>query len=262
MKAQNPNKARSELRTTSVHEHSLQRRVDAKSGHEKHENPAEHQRTVLRAGWLAIGVNLLLFIFKLAVSLISGSLAILSDALHGLVDTLSGVVVIVSEKIKPKQAAEVLEGDSGREKSKSRRILGSQRLARMLGSHKEIEKLGSRIIAVIILLVALHLLIEAMESMAQPSEVNLSTPVAVILVVSVVTKIALGLYLRRTGRAVNSDTLKASSVETLNDSLISVAVLFSTLVHLWWNINIEAPISIIVAILILKSGVELLLPRD
>lgn len=200
-----------------------------------------HRATVIRAGAIAIGVNLLLFIFKISISLISGSLAILSDALHGLVDTLSGIIVIISEKIQPTHSGKAAAGTN------SHAI-----------SHQDIERIGSRIIAVIILLVAAELIFEAIKNLISPTEITISTPILIILAVAMLTKIALGLYLGRTSRQVGSSTLKASSTETLNDSIISAAVLFSSLAYLWWHIDIEAPISIIVALFIAKSGLDLL----
>ena len=59
----------------------------------------EHSKTVVKAGAIAIIVNLLLAIFKIFVGSVSNSVAVTSDALHGLVDTLSGAIVIISEKL-------------------------------------------------------------------------------------------------------------------------------------------------------------------
>ena len=213
-----------------------------------------HQRKVIWAGALAIGVNLLLFVFKMIISIASGSVAIMSDALHGLVDTFSGIVVIISEKIMPKKAKKRrynIEDESSATDE-------ADDAAKTL-THADIERIGTRIIAVIILLVAVHLLVETIENFVSSEEVVISAPVAVILVIAMVTKIALGLYLRRTGKRVKSETLLASSVETLNDSIISGAVLISSLVYLWWQIDIDALMSLIVVILIVKSGIDLLI---
>ena len=197
-----------------------------------------HKSAVLRAGFLAIGVNLLLFAFKLIISIVSGSLAVLSDALHGLVDTLSGIIVVISEKIQPHTLK------SGKK-----------------FTHADIERLGSQIIGLIILLVALHIIIEAISGLFHPEELNISIPTIIILIISIATKIALGLYLRKTSQKVGSATLKASSVETLNDSIISAAVLISTLIYFIWHINLESYISLAVAAIILKTAIDLLRPH-
>jgi len=86
-----------------------------------------HSVTVLKAGFLAVLVNLLLTGFKMTVGLLSNSVAITSDALHGLIDTISGFVVIISEKI------------------------GSVKRIKL--SHEKIERIGAVFIALIILMV-------------------------------------------------------------------------------------------------------------
>ena len=216
-----------------------------------------HERIVLKAGVLAIGVNLLLFVFKIIVSVASGSLAIMSDAMHGLVDTLSGIVVVVSEKIKPWYFNKKVKNTDGKRKSKSNgNDIESHKI-----SHQDIERIGSYIIAIIILFVALHLLIEAVEGIITPEEMTISPPVVLILVIAMFAKITLGLYLRKTGKKVGSETLIASSVETLNDSIISATVLVSSLFYIWWQLNIEAWVSLFVAIFIAKSGFDLLFKR-
>lgn len=196
-----------------------------------------HRKTVIRAGAVAIIVNLILTVVKITIGAVSGSLAIFSDAIHGVVDSLAGVIVIVSEKIKP-------------QKTKSGRTL----------DHATIEKIGARIIAVIILLVAAHIIIEAVAGLFNPPEINLSIFALVILTISIVAKVALAIYLRKTSQKTRSVTLKASSVESLNDSIISFAVLLSTLVYLISGFNIEAYVSILVAVFIAKSGLDLLKP--
>ena len=192
-----------------------------------------HQKTVVRAGAVAIATNLVLTVLKIVVSGISGSLAVMSDALHGLVDALSGIVVIVSEKIKLSRLKKTL-------------------------SHEEIEKIGARIIAVIIILVAVHILVEAVEGIWDPEQLSFSVPALVILMLGIGAKVALSYYLRRTARATRSDTLRASSVESLNDALISGAVALSLALQMMTGVNIEPYVSIAVAVIICWSGIQLL----
>ena len=201
---------------------------------EQHEQGG-HQKIVVRAGALAILVNVVLTGLKIAAVAASGSLAVMSDALHGLVDTLSGIIVIASEKIK---------------------VSRLQKLRNL--SHAEIERIGARVIAVIILLVALHILVEAVEGLNEPGELEISVGAVAILVASVVAKIGLSVYLRRTSVRTGSETLRASSVEALNDAIISGAVLVSLIIQAILKVNIEPYISIFVVVLIVKSGVDLL----
>ena len=191
-----------------------------------------HNKTVLKAGYLAIVINLLLAVFKIAVGIISGSLAVMSDAIHGLIDTLSGIIVVTSEK------------------------LGTSK--KFNKDHEKIEHIGASLIAAIIIIVGIHIFIESIEKLITPEEVEYSAPVIIVLIGSVVAKFLLGRYLKTTGTKVKSDTLIASSVETINDSIISGAVLLSALIYLIWHINLETYISIIISIVIIKLGLELI----
>lgn len=201
---------------------------------EKSSNPV-HNKTVLKAGYLAIAVNLFLAVFKIAVGAFSGSLAVMSDALHGLIDTLSGIIVVVSEK------------------------LGSSK--KFHQNHEKIEHTGAIIIAIIILTVGIHIIIESIEKLVTPEEIEYSAPVIIVLIASIVGKLLLGRYLKNAGEKVNSDTLIASSVETINDSIISGAVPLSALIYLVWHINLEAYISLIISFIIIKLGLELIFPK-
>ena len=201
---------------------------------EKSQN-STHNKTVLKAGYIAIGINLLLAVFKVLVGAISGSLAVMSDAIHGLIDTLSGIIVVISEKL----------GDS----------------KKFSQDHEKIEHIGALLIAGIIIIVGIHIFVESIEKIITPEEVEYSAPVVIVLVGSIIAKLLLGRYLKNTGTKVKSDTLIASSVETINDSIISGAVLLSALVYTIWNVNIEAYISIIISVIILKFGLELVFPN-
>ena len=194
-----------------------------------------HNKTVIKAGFIAIAVNLLLAVFKVVIGAISNSLAITSDAVHGLIDTLSGIIVIVSEK------------------------LGSSK--KFAKKHEKIEHSGAILIAIIVIFVGIHIFAESIEKIIEPEEVEYSAPIIIVLIGSIIAKFILGRYLKTTGTKVKSDTLIASSVETINDSIISGAVLISALIYLIWHINLEAYISIIISVIIIKFGLELIFPK-
>lgn len=195
----------------------------------------EHSKTVVKAGAIAIIVNLLLAIFKIFVGSVSNSVAVTSDALHGLVDTLSGAIVIISEK------------------------LGSSK--KLKADHEKIEHIGAIVISAIIIIVGIHIIIESIEKIIEPEEIEYSWPVVIVLIASIIAKLLLGKFLKSTGKKVKSDTLIASSVETINDSIISSAVLLSILIYVIWHINIEAYVSLLISFIILKLGLELIFPN-
>lgn len=195
----------------------------------------DRSKTIIRSGYLFILVNFLLAIFNIIIGIISNSLAITSDAIHSLIDSASGFLVVISEKIA------------------SHHKLTLERT--------KIERITTIIIAIIIITTGLHIITESIEKIISPEEVDYSTPVIIVLIASIIAKYLLAIYLRKTGKRVNSDVLVASAAETMNDTFISVAVLVSAIIYLIWQIDTEAYISIAISLIIIKIGLEFIFPR-
>ena len=192
-------------------------------------------KAIIKSGWLFILVNFLLAIFNLVVGIISNSLAIASDAVHSLTDAVSGVLIIGSEKLA---------------------------LCRKLAKKREmIERITTIVIALIIIAVGIEIVVCSIKDIITPGEVEYSVPTIIVLVVSIVAKYLLAVYLKKTGKAYKSDVLKASSAETLNDTWISVAVLISAVIYLIWQVDVEAYISLVIALVIIKVGLEFIFPH-
>ena len=192
-------------------------------------------RTIVSSGYFFILTNFLLGAFNIAVGLLSNSIAIISDAAHSFIDAISGLLVIVSEKL------------SSHKKFSEKR--------------EEIERITTIIIALIIITAGIHIIVEAIEKIIEPEEVDYSLPVIIVLIASIVAKYALAFYLKKTGREIKSNVLIASGAETMNDTLISVAVLFSAIIYLIWNVDIEAYVSIAISLIIIKVGLEFIFPK-
>lgn len=190
---------------------------------------------IIKSGRLFVLVNFLLAIFNVIVGIISGSLAITSDAAHSLIDAVSGFIIIIAE-----------------------RLASHHKLADF---RAKIERITTIIIALIIMAVGVHIIMESIEKFIEPETPDYTAPVIIVLIASIIAKYLLAAYLKRQGQKYRSDVLAASSVETMNDAWISVAVLISATIYLIWHIDIEAYISIIIAIVILKIGLEFIFPK-
>ena len=192
-------------------------------------------KTIVQSGYIFIAINFLLAVFNIIVGLLSNSIAITSDAIHSLTDSVSGLIIIVCEKLANHHK---------------------------LSNHRaKIERISTIIIAIVIIAVGLHIIIESIEKIFVPEEVEYSIPTIIVLVASIATKYLLAAYLKSTGTKVNSKVLIASSAETMNDTWISIAVLLSAVIYLIFHIDIEAYISIIIAIVIIKIGLEFIFPH-
>lgn len=192
-------------------------------------------KTILKSGYLFIAINFFLAIFNFLVGFFANSIAITSDAAHSLIDSISGFLVIITEKIaKTKKYAKKRE---------------------------KIERIATILIAIIIILVGIHIVHESIEKIVEPDDVNYSVSTLIVLIASILTKYLLADYLKKTGRKIKSTVVVASGAETMNDCLISVAVLISAIIYLIWQTDIEAYLSIAIAIIIFKIGLEFIFPH-
>ena len=192
-------------------------------------------KTIVKSGYLFIIVNFLLAIFNIIIGLLSNSLAIASDAIHSLTDSVSGFLIIISEKLSS---------------------------LRKLSKHRDsIERVTTIIIALIIIAVGAEIIVASIKNIVLPEEVDYSVPTIIVLIASIIAKYLLANYLKTTGKAIKSNVLIASGAETMNDTWISVAVLIPAIVYLIWHVDISSYISLIIALVIIKIGLEFIFPH-
>ena len=192
-------------------------------------------RTIQKSGYLFILTNFLLAIFNIIVGVLSNSLAIASDAIHSLTDSISGFLIIISEKLATHH--------------------------KFTQYRAKIERITTIIIALIITVVGAEIVVLSIKNIISPEEVDYSAPTIIVLIVSIIAKYSLAIYLKKTGKSIKSNVLIASGAETMNDTWISIAVLISAVIYLIWHINIESYISLIIAIVIIKVGLEFIFPH-
>lgn len=193
------------------------------------------EKVIVESGYLFIATNFLLGIFNIIIGLISGSIAITSDAVHSFIDSVSGLLIIVSEKL------------SSHKKFDKHRA--------------KIERITTIIIASIIIITGIHIIMECLEKIFTLESPDYSLPVIIILIASIIAKYLLAAHLKNTGHEYKSTVLVASGAETMNDMWISVAVLASAFLYLLTHIDIESYVSIVIAILIIKVGLEFIFPH-
>ena len=78
------------------------------------------------------------------------------------------------------------------------------------------------------------------------------------MAVAVVVKIVLGRYVKSVGKKVNSDSLVNSGEDATLDSVISASTLVAAAIYLTLHISLEAWLGAVIAIVIIKSGFEML----
>ena len=193
------------------------------------------EKTIIKTAVIGIVANILLASFKALVGFASHSTAMVLDAVNNTTDAISSIVTIVGTKLANR-------------KPDKKHPLG----------HGRIEYLSEMIVAALILYAGITALFRSVEKVLVPAEVDYSTAYLIVVSVAIAVKIILGLYVRRQGRKAKSDLLVSSGTDALFDAILSTAVLASAIVYLVSGINIEAFVSIIISIFIIKTGVEII----
>lgn len=193
------------------------------------------EKIIVRTSIIGIIANALLAGFKAFVGVVTGSIAIILDAVNNLSDALSSVITIIGTKIANK----------GQDKEHP------------LG-HGRVEYLTAMIIAVIVLYAGITSLKESVMKIIHPELPEYTTASLIIVGVAIFVKIVLGLYVKRTGESVKSESLMNSGADALNDSIISASTLVAAIIFIVTGLSLEAYLGVIISIIIIKAGIEML----
>lgn len=195
----------------------------------------DREKIVVRTGIVGIVANVLLASFKAAAGLAVGSIAMVLDAVNNLSDALSSIITIIGTKIAGK-------------KPDKKHPLG----------HGRVEYLSQMAVAVIILYAGITAIIESIKKIITPEPPDHNAVSLVIIGVAIGVKIFLGLYFRKKAAQAKSDLLKASGTDALFDAVLSTAVLITAIVFIATGLNLEAYVSVVISLFILKAGYEMI----
>lgn len=183
-------------------------------------------------GILGIICNLVLFVLKLVIGSIMGSMAITSDAFNNLSDTGSSVVSILGAKISNKQPDKDHPFGHGR-----------------------FEYISSLVVSFIIMLVGFNLLTDSVDKILHPTEISFNPVAVIILVLSMSVKIWMFSFNRYLGKKIDSGVLMATSKDSINDVISTGAVIVATLIGHFTGINvIDGIVSLVVSGIIMYAG--------
>ena len=195
----------------------------------------DREKTIVRTGIIGIVANILLASFKALVGVAIHSTAMVLDAVNNFSDVLSSVVTIIGTKIASR-------------KPDKKHPLG----------HGRVEYLAQMIIAALILYAGITALWESIKKIIEPVDPEHSAVSLGIISVAIVVKIFLGLYVKKQGKKAKSDLLISSGTDALFDAILSTAVLISAVILIFFKFNIEAYVSIIISLFILKAGLGII----
>lgn len=198
------------------------------------EQGVSRERVIVRTSYVGIVANVALALFKGIIGAVSGSVAILLDAVNNLTDVLSSVVTVIGVRLAAKPADR--EHPYG---------------------HGRIEYFASMVVAAIIMFAGVSSLVESVQKIMSPELPSLSATMLLIIGVATLVKIALGRYYKRVGTQVASDTLIASGADATFDAVISAGTIVAGIVAMVGQVSIDGLVGVAIAIVIIKSAWEM-----
>ncbi|HLR71879.1 MAG TPA: cation diffusion facilitator family transporter [Pseudogracilibacillus sp.] len=202
----------------------------------------ENTRSIVIATWVGIIVNILLTIFKGIGGFLTGSRALLADALHSASDVVGSVVVLFAVKIANKPPDD--EHPYG---------------------HGKAENVASIIVALLLIIVGVEISISSIEVFFGDHPEAPGSLALFILIIAIIIKEFLFYYKLWLGRKYRSSALISEAWHHRSDSLSSLAALLGIglailgeKLQLSFLIYGDAVAGIIVSGIVIKVGYELI----
>lgn len=197
------------------------------------ENPAVRRAYGILSGTLGIVLNILLFAGKLTAGLISGSVAIVADALNNLSDAGSSVITLIGFRM------------AGQKPDKGHPF-----------GHGRIEYISGLIVSMLIILMGFELGKSSVGKIISPGETEFSVVAAVILAVSVLVKLYMCCYNGKVGKKISSTAMKATATDSLGDCISTMVVLICMFITKFTSFDLDGICGAAVALFIFISGLR------
>ena len=185
------------------------------------------------AGIVGILCNILLFIGKLTLGFISGSVSIIADAFNNISDAGSSIIALIGFRMASKP-------------NDKEHPLG----------HGRLEYVTGFIVDMLIIVVGFELLTGSIQKIIEPTLPNFGNVTLIILAASIIVKVWLYLFYGKIAKRINSSPLRASAADSITDSIATTLVLASAIVARFTNLAIDGYVGIIVAAFIIYTGIR------
>ncbi len=184
-------------------------------------------------GIVGIVLNILLCVAKLAVSFITGSVAISADAFNNLGDAGSSVITLIGFKLADQKP------DEGHP-----------------FGHGRIEYLSALVVSMLIMLMGFELGKSSISNILKGGTLTFDFVAIIVLGLSVLVKLYIFIYNRSVGKKINSHAMKATAVDSLTDCISTSAVLVCTILSRFSSFNFDGWCGLIISAFIIYSGIR------
>lgn len=202
---------------------------------------ARRERTILRASWVSTVGNAVLSLMKIAVGLISGSLAVMGDGIDSATDVIISVVMIFTAKIMNRPPSR-----------------------KYVFGYEKAESIATKVLSLVIFYAGAQMLVSSVKDIFA-SEVREMPGMITIYVtlVSIVGKLLLAFYQYRLGKKVSSSLLTANALNMRNDVLISCGVLLGLAFTFFFHLPIlDSVTGLLISLFVIKSAIGIFMDSN
>ena len=196
-----------------------------------YKEPSVRQAYGVLSGAVGIGLNILLFFGKWLAGTISGSIAITADAFNNLSDAGSSIITLIGFRL------------SGQEPDPEHPF-----------GHGRMEYISGLLVSVAILVMGFELIGSSIGKLRSPEPIESSALVFGILIASILVKLYMFFYNHSLSKKIESAAMKATSVDSLSDTVATTLVLIATLISKYTGLLLDGWVGILVGLFILYTG--------
>ena len=196
-----------------------------------YKEPSVRQAYGVLSGAVGIGLNILLFFGKWLAGTISGSIAIIADAFNNLSDAGSSIITLIGFRL------------SGQEPDPEHPF-----------GHGRMEYISGLLVSVAILVMGFELIGSSIGKLRSPEPIESSALVFGILIASILVKLYMFFYNHSLSKKIESEAMKATSVDSLSDTVATTLVLIATLISKYTGLLLDGWFGILVGLFILYTG--------
>ena len=196
-----------------------------------YKEPSVRQAYGVLSGAVGIGLNILLFFGKWLAGTISGSIAITADAFNNLSDAGSSIITLIGFRL------------SGQEPDPEHPF-----------GHGRMEYISGLLVSVAILVMGFELIGSSIGKLRSPEPIESSALVFGILIASILVQLYMFFYNHSLSKKIESAAMKATSVDSLSDTVATTLVLIATLISKYTGLLLDGWFGILVGLFILYTG--------
>ncbi|KYC91267.1 cation diffusion facilitator family transporter [Bacillus amyloliquefaciens] len=160
-----------------------------------------------KIAFLSVISNTLVVMLKIVVGIITGSVAILSEAIHSFLDLIAAFIAFISVRISKKPA------DTGHPYG-----------------HGKVENLSGTIETILIFAAGIWMIYECVQKLVNPAPVHLPVLGIVVMLAGALINLIVSKFVKREAEKVNSVAMKSNALHLLTDVYTSLGVAASLLV--------------------------------